>query len=184
MVDWPYHHILYLCCPNSMTAHVDDIIKATSDLVIPLHRAIGAIPRKEVTCWHKVKFPEKQQRHSEFSAYFNAARLFFNSSYQDKADSRSQWISGGRYEWSGPYQAKAELYTELQICGWKSALFPEENTSTKHNVLQTLSAACHIRPSGYQSPLNAPLVCFCWEEGREVSSETPFQLCAQSVRWE
>lgn len=25
-VYWPYHHILYLCCPDAMTAHVDDII--------------------------------------------------------------------------------------------------------------------------------------------------------------
>lgn len=36
-----------------MTAHVDDIIKAASDLVVPLLRAIGAITGKEVTCWHK-----------------------------------------------------------------------------------------------------------------------------------
>lgn len=36
-----------------MTAHIDDIIKATGDLVIPVLRAIGAIPGKEVTRWHK-----------------------------------------------------------------------------------------------------------------------------------
>lgn len=36
-----------------MTAHVDDIIKATGDLVIPILRAIGTITSKEVTCWHK-----------------------------------------------------------------------------------------------------------------------------------
>lgn len=51
--DCPYHHVLNLCCPNPMTAHVDDIIKATSDLVVPLLGAIGSITSKEVTCWHK-----------------------------------------------------------------------------------------------------------------------------------
>lgn len=49
----PYHHIFYFCCPNPVTAHVDDIIKATSDLVVPLLRAISAISSKEVTCLHK-----------------------------------------------------------------------------------------------------------------------------------
>lgn len=44
-----YHHILYLCCPNPVSAHVDDIVKATSDLVIPLLRAIRTIASKEVT---------------------------------------------------------------------------------------------------------------------------------------
>lgn len=45
--------------------------------------------------------------------------------YQDKADSRSQCISGGCCELFEPYQAKAEIYTELQTCCWKSGLFPE-----------------------------------------------------------
>lgn len=53
IIDWPYDYILYLCCPNPVTAHVDDIIKAAGDLVIPLLRAIGAITSKEVTFWHK-----------------------------------------------------------------------------------------------------------------------------------
>lgn len=49
----PYHHILDLRCADPVTAHVDDIIKTASDLVITLLRAIGAIPSEEVTYGHK-----------------------------------------------------------------------------------------------------------------------------------
>lgn len=48
-----------------MTAHVDDIIKATGDLVIPVLRAIGAIPGKEVTRWHKDEGISEKKQHGD-----------------------------------------------------------------------------------------------------------------------
>lgn len=190
MADWPYHHILDLRCPNPVTAHIDDIIKATSDLVIPLHGSIGAIPRKEVTCWHKDKFPEEQQRRCEFSAHFNVTHVHF-------------WTLGTRIRltvglneslvvvMNGPGHTRPRLsYTQSsrhvvgsQLISLKKIQAPN---IMSHHCLQHCMA-CHIKPSGYRSPPNAPLVCLCVFVERkddQISSETPVQLSTQSVLWE
>lgn len=49
ITDVTYQYILKLCSSNPMTAHVDDIIKATNDLVVPLLGAISAITSEEVS---------------------------------------------------------------------------------------------------------------------------------------
>lgn len=196
MVDWPYHYILYLSCPNSMTAHVDDIIKATSDLVIPLHGAIGAIPRKEVTCWHKDEFPEKQQRHSDFSAHFNVTCVYFLT-----LCTRIRLTVGLNESpvvvMNGPGHTRPRLsYTQSSRYVVGSQLFSLKKIQA-HNImsyirhyLQHICEVLYGRPhktKWISKPSKCPacvFVCFRWVEGREISSETPVQLSAQSVLWE
>lgn len=48
-----YHYIFYLRRANPVTAYIDDIIKTTSDLIIPFLRAMGAISSEEVTYEHR-----------------------------------------------------------------------------------------------------------------------------------
>lgn len=45
----PYHHILDLCCPNTVTAHVDDVIQASGDLVVAFLGAVSAVSSEEIT---------------------------------------------------------------------------------------------------------------------------------------
>lgn len=44
-----YNHVFNLGRPNSVSAHVDDIIKAPCDLVVSLWRAVCTITREKVT---------------------------------------------------------------------------------------------------------------------------------------
>lgn len=44
-----YYHVLDLRRPDAVSAHVDDVIETTSDLVIALLRAISTVTGEEIT---------------------------------------------------------------------------------------------------------------------------------------
>lgn len=185
MVDWPYQHILYLRCPNPMTAHVDDIIKASGDLVIPLHRAIGAIPRKEVTCWHKDKFPEKLWIFSTFwcYVYFWPLRTRIRLTV-GLSESLVVVMNGpGHTRPRLSYTQSSRYVVGSQLVSLKKA---HNIMSYIHRYLQHICEVLYGMPHKTQwisKPSKCPacvFVCFCWEDERSAQkhqSNCSYNLC-------